>query len=120
MTALYLTTDLMFSSRVASTAAELSLELSVVSSPQQLLDRVAEGNVHLVVLEFSRPEMPLIELVPRLRESSPVAVRIIAFGPHVDVAGLAGATQAGCDEVYTRGQFNQQLMDILRKHGCTV
>jgi CheY-like chemotaxis protein len=120
MSASYLTTDLLFSSRVTSAAAACGLSLSVVADQSELLAQVATGEVHLVLLEFSMPGLDLLELVPQIRNHTPNAVCIIAFGPHVDVAGIAAARQAGCNAVYTRGQFSQQMAAILQKHGCTV
>jgi len=120
MSALYLTKDLFFSSRLGSAAAVCGLELNTVGEETELLTLVKQGGVHLVVLEFGSPDLDLLSLVPRIRETAPTPVTIIAFGPHVDVAGLSAARQAGCDEVYTRGQLNNQMGSVLRKHGCVV
>ena len=120
MSALYLTKDLFFSSRVTSAASTCSLEMSVVTDGDQLLSCIEAGGVHFALLDFSTPGLDLLDLVPRIRAATSTAVSVIAFGPHVNVAGMAAAKQAGCDEVYTRGQFNSQMVDVLRKHGCTV
>jgi len=37
----------------------------------------------------------------------------VAFGPHVDHAALTDASEAGCDLVLTRNQFNQQYVELL-------
>ena len=89
MSAVYLTNDLFFSSRVTSAAAACGLGMSVVADPRGLLTQVEAGDVHLVVLEFSMPGLDLLDLVPRIREAAHTSVTVIAFGPHVDVAGLA-------------------------------
>ena len=39
---------------------------------------------------------------------------MIAYGAHVDEAALADAAEAGCDQVLTRGQFNQQYAELLQ------
>ncbi len=120
MSALYLTTDLLFSSRVTSAAADCHLDISVVSNEQQLLARVAAGGVHFVLLDFSTPDLNLLATVPHLRQTAARPIAIVAYGPHVDVAGMAGAKQAGCNAVYTRGQFDSQMMMILREFGCST
>ena len=120
MSALYLTQDLFFSSRVTGAATACALQMSVVADGDQLLAGMQAGSVHFVLLDFSTPGLNLLDLVPRIRAAASTPVSVIAFGPHVNVAGMAAAKQAGCDEVYTRGQFNNQMVDILHKHGCTV
>jgi DNA-binding response OmpR family regulator len=120
MSALYLTRDLLFSSQVTSVAASCGLEMRVVSDEAALRESVAAGDVHCVLIDLSMPNLALLQLVPELRIRSTLPLRIIAFGPHVNVAGLAGARQSGCDEVFTRGQFHHRMPDILRQFGCSV
>lgn len=120
MSALYLTDDLFFSSRVRHAATNCSLELKVVSKQSELPAELGAGHVHFVLLDFSMAGLDLLELVPRIRAAATEPVSIVAFGPHVNVGAMAAAKQAGCDEVFTRGQFNSQMDAILRRHGCTV
>lgn len=120
MSALYLTNDLFFSSRVTSAAEACKLEMTVVPDQASLLTQLATGDIHLVLLDWSTPGLDLLDLVAEIRDQAARSVSVVAFGPHVDVAGMAGAKQAGCDAVYTRGQFSSQLQAILRQHGCTV
>ena len=120
MSAVYLTKDLLFSSQVTSAASVCGLDISVVSGVEALMARVESGDVHLVLLDYGTPHLDLLDLVPRIRATSAEAISIVAFGPHVNVAGLAAARQAGCDGVYTRGQFSRQLVDILGRYGCTT
>ncbi len=120
MAAVYVTQDLFFSSRVSSAAVACGLELSIVSNVQELTSRVAGGGVHFVLIDLTVPDLDLLSLVPHLRQIAPQSVLIVAYGPHVDVSGQAGAKQAGCDAVYTRGQFNGQLTRILREYACAT
>ena len=41
-------------------------------------------------------------------------IRVVAFGPHVEVGALQSAAAAGAESVMTRGAFNARLPDILR------
>ncbi len=120
MSALYLTRDLLFSSRVTSAAADCGLAMAVVSDVEALTQRVRAGGVRFVLIDFSTPGIDLLDLVRQLHQSSPEPLPIVAYGPHVDVAGMAGARQAGCTAVFTRGQFNNQMAHILRQFGCAT
>ncbi len=120
MSAVYLTKDLLFSSRVTNTAMAIGLEMSVVADQAQLLARLEASDVRFVLLDFGMPGLDLLELVPQIRDKASTPVTVVAFGPHVDIAGIAAARQSGCDQVYARGQFNNQMVDILRRFGCTV
>lgn len=117
MTVLFLTDDLMFSSRV-SIAAQME-KVAVISAPTvaQLLARAPATGVPLILLDLSAAACRLEqipELVSELRRQLP-ASRLLAFGPHVWEDKLAAAREAGCDEVLARGQFNQQMNAILRR-----
>ena len=120
MSALYLTRDLLFASRVGSAAADCHLEMSIVSDEQQLLSRIAEGGIHFVLIDFTTPDLSLLTIVPQIHQASPTPISVVAYGPHVDVAGMAGAKQAGCNAVYTRGRFDSQMIKVLREYGCAT
>ena len=52
---LFLTKDLLFSSRIAAVAQSRQIELSVVSEADQLLANTTANQVELVLLDFSTP-----------------------------------------------------------------
>jgi two-component system sensor histidine kinase BarA len=116
MPGLYLTKDLMFSSRVSSAARTAGFDVKVVASAAALLDQVAAGHVDVVLVDLQMPGLNLRELAPQLRQLNPPPGAIVAYGPHVDDDMLAAATEAGCDEVFTRGQFDSQIDQILAKY----
>jgi hypothetical protein len=41
---------------------------------------------------------------------------IVAYAPHVHEDRLRAATEAGCNEVLSRGQFDRQMDDILARY----
>lgn len=115
MSVLFLTDDLMFSSRVASAAQVAGVPLVVAPSVDALLERSPATGVLLILIDLSVPACQLdqiLSVVSQLRAHAPGA-RLIAFGPHVWEDKLAAAREAGCDEVLARGQFNQQMSLIL-------
>ena len=40
----------------------------------------------------------------------------VAFGSHVDTAGLAAAAAAGCDPVLPRSRFTAELPELIRRY----
>lgn len=53
-----------------------------------------------------------IEMLARVRAET---LATMAFGPHVDVGGLAAAREVGAGQVMTRGAFAARLPEVLRK-----
>jgi CheY-like chemotaxis protein len=117
---LFLTTDLMFSSRVAGAAARAGMTMRTVGSAAALLEQVAAVEAPpFVLLDLNMLEFDPRQLVPALRAASNPPRAIVAYGPHVHEDRLAAATAAGCDEVLTRGQFNARMDDVLAKWRAT-
>jgi DNA-binding NarL/FixJ family response regulator len=101
---LFLTSDLMFSSRVAGAAKSLGVALELV-------------NCQLALIDLSLDRLNLPAAVKAIHAAAPQA-EIVAYGPHVDHAALADAKDAGCHQVLSRGQFNQQYSDLLKRHSA--
>jgi ActR/RegA family two-component response regulator len=114
---LFLTRDLVFSSRVAGSAARLDMALQTAGTAAWLYDlvRVATRPAVVIVDLDSTEGGNLAKLIEMLRATATPPRAIIAYGPHVQEDRLAAAKAAGCDEVLTRGQFNATMDDVLRK-----
>lgn len=112
--ALFLTGDLVFASKVQAAAGRTGKRLEVVMSAAALLDRMHEG-VRLALIDLAAPGLDIRDLVPKLRglEHPPA---VVAYAPHVHEQRLAAAAEAGCDMVLTRGQFNAQIDDLLKTY----
>ena len=110
---LLLTHDLMFTSKITSTAASLGLRIDTVSSVEQLQLRAATTSPRVVFLDLNCAEFDPSRVVAALpTEGRP---RVIAFGSHVDAARLNEARAAGCDEVLPRSKFSATLPELLRQ-----
>ena len=103
------TTDLMAASKIA---APVGAELCTVAGREQLL--VAAPTARLLVIDLNSLDSGIRELIANLKSAAPTA-RIIAFGPHVHEAKLQAARDAGCDAVFTRGQFHANTVEILNR-----
>jgi CheY-like chemotaxis protein len=116
---LFLSTDLMFSSRVTAAAqgANVSLQTVAKIDVAQSYSAVEPAAVpRLVILDLSTTGMDVAANVAAWRalEHPP---RIVAYAPHVHEARLAAARAAECDAVYTKGQFDSKLDAILASAG---
>lgn len=108
---LLLTHDLMFTSKVTGTGAALGIAIETASTCEQLHLRVSEPSIRVVFLDLNCPEAEPVRVMSGLSfEGRP---RVIAFGSHVDEAGLASARTAGCDDVMPRSKFSMTLPELL-------
>jgi DNA-binding NarL/FixJ family response regulator len=111
MSILLLTADLMFTSRVQAAAASLNVSLQLVPTPAALPDKLT-ADCRLVFIDLTLDNLNLPAAVKAIHAAAPSA-KIVAYGPHVDHALLADATEAGCHQVLTRGQFDKSYRDLL-------
>src|SRR3954453_3274447 len=111
-TILFLSSDLMFSSRVMGAAKALDLPVQLVADAASLPQKI-NADCRLALIDLTLDKLNLPAAVRAIKAGSPAA-RIVGYGRHVDEAALADAAEAGCDEVLTRNQFNKQYADLLR------
>jgi CheY-like chemotaxis protein len=117
MSVVFLTRDLVFSSRLAAVAERLGIVASTVTSLAAAAAQLSNGTVKLVVVDLSTGEVDVKEIVDRLREVSP-GLAVVAFAPHVHEMRLKAAAEAGCNEVLTRGQFDRQMENIVVRYAA--
>jgi hypothetical protein len=65
-----------------------------------------DAAVEIVVLDLANHDTTPSEIAAQARKLFP-QVRLLAFGPHVHVATLQAAEEAGFDQVLTRGEFSR-------------
>jgi len=112
MNGFFLSTDLMFTSRVVAAAAAAGAPAQVVGSPAKLLEKAAESPIDYVLIDLGRPALNVTEFIAALKNLEVPPQRILAYGAHVHEALLQAATEAGCDAVFTRGQFSGNMPAI--------
>jgi CheY-like chemotaxis protein len=103
-----LSDDLIFASRIAGTARLLGLDVTQARGVEALVRAVGEKGSACVLVDLAFPGLDLADLLRRLREATP-APRVVAYGSHVDAAGLRAAREAGCDLVLPRSKFVEDL-----------
>jgi CheY-like chemotaxis protein len=104
-----LSDDLMFTSRITGTARSLGLTIKPARSVEALEALANEENPRCIIMDLANPGLAVSDLVQHLRETCTPIPRIVAYGSHVDAAGLKSARDAGCDVVLPRSAFVEQL-----------
>src|SRR5262245_17239700 len=111
--ALLLSDDLIFTSRIAGTARYLGLNVRQARSVDALEQLARESPPACILVDLNYPGLDVPGLIGRLREVCPRMPRLVGYGSHVDAAGLRAARAAGCDVVLPRSAFVEQLPEQL-------
>jgi CheY-like chemotaxis protein len=113
---LFICADLLWATRIKSTAESVGVSARPVRSLEMLESRLADSPARALVVDLETESLGL-ELIRRLRgpeaSESDRSIGVLAFGPHVMTELLAEARDAGADRVMARGGFAAQLPQIL-------
>lgn len=111
---LALTADLLFGSRVKSTASAVGARVQLVRTADEMVRAAAQESPSLIVIDLDIRTLDPIELIKRLRGAGqPASAPILAYVSHVREDLIAAAQQAGADQVMARGAFAKNLAAIL-------
>ncbi|MDZ4851742.1 MAG: histidine kinase [Pirellulaceae bacterium] len=112
-TVAYLTSDLLFQSRVSSAASAIDVRLVADRNPDKLIAKLTEvADVQMLIVDLTLEVEDLGAIVVAFKSHCPMA-RTVAYGPHVHEAKLQRAVEAGFEQVMTRGQFDRQMNALL-------
>lgn len=100
--------DLLFTSKVTTTARALGLTVVPAKTADAAIVNAKAIHAVTVFIELHTPGLALPQFLESLRAIEPMP-RVIAFGSHVDKAGLNAAKTAGCDLVMPRSKFVASL-----------
>ncbi len=106
---LLLCDDLLFASRITGEARALGLTVTPARSVDQLVELARQQAPSCVVVDLACPGLVLDDLFRRLGDVCSPTPRVVAYGSHVDAAGLRAARSAGCDPVLPRSKFVEEL-----------
>jgi CheY-like chemotaxis protein len=106
---LLLSDDLIFTSRISGVGRDLGLTVTPARTPDALEALARKESPRCVIVDLAFPGLSLPDLIGRLRQACQKMPRLVAYGAHVDAAGLRVARQAGCDVVLPRSAFVEQL-----------
>jgi len=112
MSGLLLCDDLIFTSRVTGTAQALGLAMRAFRSVDALLVCARQTPPRCVIVDLQSPGLVIDAFVNELRAIAPSAT-LVGYGSHVDAATLKNARDAGCDVVWPRSKFAEELATAL-------
>ena len=110
---LLLSDDLIFTSRVTGTARALGLAVQSARSSQALEEAARRQTPRCVLIDLGNPGLAIADLIRHLQECCVPMPTVVAYGSHVDTATLKQAREAGCDIVWPRSKFVEELSQAL-------
>jgi hypothetical protein len=109
--AVALVPDMLTSVRIENAVLRANGSLRVVYTDSELYEALADRPA-FAVIDLSLASLDVDAAAQRCQAAG---VPLIAFGPHVDVAGLRRARSAGIGHVYPRSKFLADLNAILAR-----
>lgn len=115
---LFLSGDLIFASRVRSAAEAAGLDFQLAGKiPAETAPTAGAGSpaadIAWIIIDLATRSGIVSEAVSTARQRYPEA-RLLAYAPHVQIARLKAARDAGVPTVVTRGQFDAKLGDLFQ------
>ena len=108
--------DLMFSSKIKTTANQLGVPLTFARSTDGALAEMRKAAPTLVILDLNNPRTNPLGIVSAMKQDPALAsVPTVGYASHVQTDVINAARQAGVGEVLARSAFTQQLGEILSR-----
>jgi CheY-like chemotaxis protein len=104
-----LSDDMIFTSRIVGTGRDLGLTVKAAKSAEALLALVRQETPRCVIVDLSNPGLAVADFMGRLEGASSQRPFVVAYGSHVDTATLRAGREAGCDIVWPRSKFVEEL-----------
>jgi DNA-binding NarL/FixJ family response regulator len=101
--------DLVFRSRIQAAAERLGIPLRLAPRDAPLADAARALGAGIVLADLGEPGM--LDALRAVRAAAPV--RIVGFLGHLQTDLARAATEAGVDEVLSRGELVQRLDALL-------
>src|SRR5215472_4871365 len=111
---LALVDDLMFRSKIKSSAAGVGVAVTFAGSRDAALASMRAEPPALVILDLNNPRIDSIGTVGAMkRDAALSSIPTVGFVSHGDAETTAAARAAGVDEVLARSAFTAALPDLL-------
>ena len=108
--------DLMFTSKIKTTASQLGVAVAFARSADAALAEMRKSSPVLVVFDLNNVRINPLAIVSAMKADAALAdIPTIGYASHVQVDVIDAARQAGVDEVMARSAFTQNLAAILSK-----
>jgi PleD family two-component response regulator len=108
--------DLMFSSKIKTTATQLGIPLTFARSSASALAEMRKALPSLVIFDLNNPRTDPLGIVAAMHaDPALTAIPTVGYVSHVDTAVINAARQAGVTDVLPRSAFAMQLPEILKR-----
>jgi len=108
--------DLMFTSKIKTTAGQLGVAVAFARSADGALAEMRKSAPSLVILDLNNPRTDPLGIVAAMKQEAALAtIPTVGYVSHVQTDVIVAARQAGVGEVMARSAFTQQLAEILKR-----
>ena len=109
--------DLLFSSKIRTTARQAGVDLAFARTPSEILEQSRTLKPSLVIFDLNSGKAQPIDTIAAMKKDPELAsIPTIGFVSHVHTALIEAARAAGIDNVMARSAFAGSLADILTAH----
>lgn len=106
--------DLLFSSKIRTTARQAGVELSFARTPAAILEQTRALRPSLVIFDLNSARTDPIQTIASLKKDAELSsVPTLGFVSHVHTGLIDEARRAGIDDVMARSAFAARLAEIL-------
>lgn len=105
--------NLFFIPRIQNAATPNGYKVLQTRTEAEFRESFEEGTTALVLVDLEGDVQEWPKVVQGLRGEKRAPVKVVAFGPHSDEAGMARARDLGCDLVLSKGEFSRDLIKLL-------
>jgi CheY-like chemotaxis protein len=106
--------DIFFSSRIATVARMLGVNLIQVLDAHQLQEALASLVPRLIIVDLNSRACAPLDAIRRIKADARFArTRVVGFLSHVQRELDGEARKAGCDHVMAKSAFSAKLQEIL-------
>ena len=115
---LALVDDLMFRSKIKSTAAPLGVDVRFAGSSAAALIAMREHAPALVIFDLNNGRADPLGTIAAMKADTTLAtIPTVGYVSHVDVNTINAARSAGVDDVVARSAFAEKLAALLSRAG---
>ena len=106
--------DLMFTSKIKTTAKQLDVPIVFVRSAAAALDEMRKSAPSLVIFDLNNPRTDPLGIIRSMKDDAALAtIPTVGFVSHVQVDLIEAARRAGVGQVMARSLFTEQLRELL-------
>ena len=105
--------NLFFLGRVEALAEPLGYNVQWATTESVFWEFYASRRPALVLVDLEGNESVWSNVIENIDHEEAGGVKLLAFGPHENVAMLERARNLGCDLVLNKGEFNRDLPKII-------